>query len=174
MNENGLIIFQLSFFGLTVMFHLLAMCSKPGNIQKPQGIQFIDMMKSFDPVLLCPDCEVIRTDRSRHCSICNKCVERFDHHCPWINNCVGINNHGYFMGFLLSMLILLVTTFFSLVFNFDALNNIDTTTRAENNFFYNFILPKTLYTKEFLLPILWLDVLICGIFMLGVCLLTYV
>lgn len=132
------------------------------------------MMKSFDPVLLCPDCEVIRTDRSRHCSICNKCVERFDHHCPWINNCVGINNHGYFMGFLLSMLILLVTTFFSLVFNFDALNNIDQANRSNKNFFYDFILPETFYTQEFLLPILWLDVLICGIFMLGVSLLAYV
>jgi hypothetical protein len=36
-------------------------------------------------------------------------VERFDHHCPWINNCVGINNHHYFMGFLLSVIVLLIS-----------------------------------------------------------------
>lgn len=66
------------------------------------------MLKNFDPVLLCPDCEIIRTSRSRHCSICNKCVERFDHHCPWINNCVGTRNHGNFMCFLMSVPVLLV------------------------------------------------------------------
>ena len=52
--------------------------------------------------MLCPECEVIRTNRSRHCSICNKCVERFDHHCPWINNCVGVRNHNAFIFFLVS------------------------------------------------------------------------
>lgn len=75
------------------------------------------MLELFDPVLLCPDCEIIRTNRSRHCSICNKCVERFDHHCPWVNNCVGINNHHYFMMFLLS-----VTTTLSAVLVFLSLN----------------------------------------------------
>lgn len=59
-------------------------------------------------MLLCPDCEVIRTSRSRHCSTCGHCVERFDHHCPWINNCVGIGNHHYFMAFLISVIIMLI------------------------------------------------------------------
>ena len=51
--------------------------------------------------LLCPICEVVRSDRSRHCPTCNKCVNRFDHHCPWINNCVGNSNQGLFIFYLL-------------------------------------------------------------------------
>jgi palmitoyltransferase ZDHHC13/17 len=57
-------------------------------------------MDLVDPITLCPDCLVVRTPRSRHCNTCNTCVERYDHHCPWINNCVGVNNHAYFICFL--------------------------------------------------------------------------
>jgi hypothetical protein len=42
-------------------------------------------------------------------------VERFDHHCPWINNCVGINNHNYFILFVTSMLMLLALTFINAI-----------------------------------------------------------
>ena len=64
---------------------------------------FFQMLLSYDPSALCPDCKVLRTPRSRHCYQCNKCVDRFDHHCPWINNCVGIKNHNAFLAFLISI-----------------------------------------------------------------------
>lgn len=32
--------------------------------------------------------------------MCGCCVERFDHHCIWINQCVGLNNYKYFLSFL--------------------------------------------------------------------------
>lgn len=57
---------------------------------------------------MCPDCEVMRTQRSKHCATCNRCVERFDHHCPWINNCVGIHNHNPYLVFILSLILILL------------------------------------------------------------------
>ena len=89
-------------------------------------IPFIKLVEKFDPNILCPTCEVICTADSRHCYICNRCVERFDHHCPWVNNCIGINNHAYFYLYVITQASYLTTTTIMALCNITLLISRDT------------------------------------------------
>lgn len=52
-------------------------------------------------IKFCKTCLNIRPLAASHCAICNVCVDRYDHHCPWIGTCIGRNNYKYFFLFLL-------------------------------------------------------------------------
>ncbi|XP_037311785.2 palmitoyltransferase ZDHHC23-B isoform X2 [Pungitius pungitius] len=59
----------------------------------------------------CQACRVVRPPRAGHCRICGVCVLRLDHHCVWINSCVGQSNHR---SFLLTLVLFLLTSLYGI------------------------------------------------------------
>ena len=94
------------------MMSIVCCYADPGYVKADPTLEFMDLLEVFEPTCLCPDCLLIKSPRSRHCNFCNRCVERFDHHCPWIYNCVGKGNYKLFILFVLLELLFLVHTLF--------------------------------------------------------------
>jgi hypothetical protein len=64
-------------------------------------------MARFQLMKFCRTCYILRPFRTSHCRICGACVEKYDHHCPWLGNCIGKNNYRSFLLFLFTTLCLI-------------------------------------------------------------------
>ncbi len=93
---------QLSLFLVTALLFLRLLAAGPGKLV--QAGSLLELLRQVDQNDVCFHCEVRRVPRSRHCEICGACVRLYDHHCPWINNCVGHGNNRAFLVFLLVLL----------------------------------------------------------------------
>lgn len=106
--------FSLFLFGLSLVCFGLATCLPPGFLcAQFEFVWLVDKFLAQQIHLdnLCVLCEVIKSETSFHCEVCSRCVESYDHHCPFINQCLGLTNHKYFFLFVFAYFLFTVTVF---------------------------------------------------------------
>lgn len=69
-------------------------------------------LNTDEDLFFCEQCNHYCPLRASHCKHCKKCVLRRDHHCNFLDTCIGMGNHFYFLCFL----------FFLLLFDITAIN----------------------------------------------------
>lgn len=75
-----------------LLFYLLLLWKDPGYVGSDER----------GSSMHCSLCQLHPPPRSKHCYHCNRCVDRFDHHCPFIGTCIGKQNHKLFLAFLVT------------------------------------------------------------------------
>ncbi|KDN46635.1 ankyrin [Tilletiaria anomala UBC 951] len=111
----GLAIWNLFFFIVFLLCSwnlLLAASMEPGYALQPQTEterrllveQLLEEYK-LNGQNFCVICMCRRPLRSKHCKLCKRCVARHDHHCPWVSNCIGAENHRQFLVFIASLVV---------------------------------------------------------------------
>lgn len=86
-----------------------AMCHNLSQVREnaliaQHGADYLNLLDRGEFKQVCVVCRARREMRSHHCKECGRCVRRLDHHCPWIDNCVGLGNQRLFYCFIVVLL----------------------------------------------------------------------
>ena len=98
---------------LIIIVYSLLIKSDPGIIisnDEKDWFELVDLGYYINDY--CPYCKIKKTVRVKHCFICNKCIEGFDHHFIFIDNCIGDGNENLFFLFCVSLLFNLIFCFY--------------------------------------------------------------
>jgi len=94
----------------TMLSFMLASFMLPGYVTE-RNQEALEELYPYDGFLYvkrtCETCGCARVPRSKHCKVVDRCVEKYDHFCPWVNNAIGARNYRYFLLFVFSTAVFL-------------------------------------------------------------------
>mmetsp|Transcript_14045 Transcript_14045/g.30408 ORF Transcript_14045/g.30408 Transcript_14045/m.30408 type:complete len:424 (+) Transcript_14045:382-1653(+) len=107
---------------LSLIFLFLTACRDPGIIprQEPDE-EYLSGRKSRTKEVFVNNhrvmiryndtCHFYQPPRAHHCSVNDNCIERFDHHCPWVGTTIGKRNYRTFLLFIYTSTVLCLYVF---------------------------------------------------------------
>ena len=119
------IIISFIFYIFELINMILGCCTDPGVLPRhPKDLYYLTNRPLLRQVInghkiivpFCYTCSMFRPPRTSHCSVCDNCVERFDHHCLWLGTCIGKRNYKYFYWFISSLFINQIFQIFSAIY----------------------------------------------------------
>lgn len=114
LNTSFYIMIYVVLLTLGGLSHFICMITDPGAIPKNSiHLTKEDMEKPSSQI--CCKCRCQKTSRTHHCSICERCISKMDHHCPWVNNCVGFYTQKHFVLFLFYIMLACLYSFIMLI-----------------------------------------------------------
>ena len=107
---------KIIFIILSIIFmfdFVYIMNSDSGIIKDKKNETLLELVEKNENIKnLCPYCMVDKKTYSKHCFLCNRCIEVYDHHCHWINNCIGAGNKKKSICFLCVLLSIIIIDYF--------------------------------------------------------------
>ena len=104
------VIYHTSFAAI-IIFGFLATFIDPTDSLSTLNVE-LENKKDYT---YCTICKSSRFLSSKHCGKCNRCVHGFDHHCKWINNCIGKKNYKCFICALAALTINTLTVICTII-----------------------------------------------------------
>ncbi|KAH1123359.1 hypothetical protein J1N35_006519 [Gossypium stocksii] len=107
---------------MCVLNYAYAILADPGrvpssfmpDIEDPE-VPIHEIKRKGGDLRFCQKCSCFKPPRAHHCRVCKRCILRMDHHCNWINNCVGHANYKVFFVFVVYAVIACIYSLILLV-----------------------------------------------------------
>ncbi|KAE8704525.1 putative protein S-acyltransferase 16 [Hibiscus syriacus] len=92
---------------MCVLNYAFAIFADPGRVPssfmpdiEDPGVPIHEIKRKGGDLRFCQKCSCFKPPRAHHCRVCKRCILKMDHHCIWINNCVGHANYKVFFVFV--------------------------------------------------------------------------
>ncbi|KAL1514541.1 hypothetical protein AB1Y20_003638 [Prymnesium parvum] len=101
---------SIALFAVASLLMLITSSMDPGTVRlAPLGLRRAAAPPASHEVLVrgipvalkyCPVCDFRRPPRTSHCRETDRCIDKWDHYCPWVGNAVGRRNYPFFVCFI--------------------------------------------------------------------------